>query len=62
MFLNISADENKNIIVERHNRQLDKFIFLCTSLYTENAQVVDYSFEINQEKYFGKDKKNHRIT
>jgi len=53
MFLKIEKVDD-NIIIERHNRTLDKFIYAVVSLYTENGNIVDNSFEINQERYFGR--------
>lgn len=53
MFLNFEK-ENDDIIIQRHNRTLDKFLYVAVNLYTENGQIVDKSFEINKEKYFGR--------
>jgi cellobiose phosphorylase len=53
MFLKFEKEEN-NIIIERHSRNLDKFMYAAVCLYTENDQIVDNSFEINKEKYLGR--------
>lgn len=49
LFLNISKEEE--ILVERHNRELNKFLYLATTLYTENANKVDNSFELKNGIY-----------
>ncbi|MCI8309282.1 MAG: hypothetical protein HFJ45_03560 [Clostridia bacterium] len=61
MFLKFDK-ENDNIIVERHSRELDKFMYLATCLYTESGQIVDNGFEINKEKYFGRGISNEPIS
>ncbi len=53
MFLKYERKEN-DIIIERRNRDLTKFMYLATSLYTEKGQIVDTGFEIDKEKYLGR--------
>ncbi len=53
MFLSFDRD-NEDLVVERHNRNLDDFTYIAVSLYTENDKKVDSSFEIDSEKYLGR--------
>ena len=53
MFLKFDIEDD-NLIVERHNRELDEFLYVAVSLYTENAKKVDSSFEIDAEKFIGR--------
>jgi len=53
MFLKFYQD-GEDIIMERHNQTLDEFLYVAVHLYTENAKKVDSSFEIDGEKYFGR--------
>lgn len=53
MFLKFKK-ENDNIIIERKSRDLKKIMYLATTLYTENGQIVDTGFEIDKEKYLGR--------
>ena len=48
-------EKNENIIFEKRNRNLDAFLYLATSLYTENDQIVDFEYEIDKEKYLGRE-------
>lgn len=48
-------EENENIILERKDRNLKKSIYLATTLYTENEQIVDFEYEIDKEKYLGRE-------
>ena len=53
MFLNFEKN-NDNILIERKSKSLDKFMYAAVSLYTENGEIVDNGFEIDQEKYLGR--------
>ena len=53
MFLSFDREDD-DLIVERHNRNLDEFLYMAVCLYTENAKKVDNSFEIDCEKYLGR--------
>ena len=53
MFLKF-FEEDGIITVERHNRNLDKFLYMAVNLFTENAKEVDNYFEIDGEKYLGR--------
>jgi len=53
MFLRFS-EENGIITVERHNRDLDQYLYMAVDLFTENAKEVDNYFEIDSEKYLGR--------
>lgn len=46
--------EDEDLIVERHNRNLDEFLYMAVCLCTENGKKVDNSFEIEAEKYIGR--------
>ena len=46
---------NENIIFEKRNRSLKNSKFLATTLYTENEQIVDFEYEIDKEKYLGRE-------
>ena len=48
-------ENNSNIIVERKDRKLEESFYLATTLYTENEQIVDFEYEIDKEKYFGRE-------
>ena len=37
-----------------NSRDLKKIMYLATTLYTENGQIVDTGFEIDKEKYLGR--------
>ena len=47
--------QNDNIIVERKDRNLKEKFYLATTLYTENEQIVDFEYEIDKEKYLGRE-------
>ena len=47
--------ENDNLIFEKRDRNLLENKYICTCLYTENEQVVDFEFEIDREKYYGRE-------
>ncbi len=51
-------EENENIIVERKDRELKNKLYLATNLYTENEQVGDFEYEIDREKYYGREENN----
>lgn len=48
-------EENENIIVEKRDRNLTEKTYLSTNLYTENEQIVDFEYEIDREKYLGRE-------
>ena len=58
LFINVE-EENENIIVQKKDRRLKDYLYLATSLYTENEQILDFEFEIDKEKYYGRE--NFRI-
>ena len=53
MFLNFDKQEDE-LVVERHNRTLDSFLYTAVNLCTENAKKVDNFFELDCEKYLGR--------
>jgi len=61
-------EENENIILQRKSRDLKESIFVATTLYTESDQIVNFEYEIDEEKYQGRENydfpqmvKNQRI-
>lgn len=48
-------EENENIIVNRKSRDSDETIYLATTLYTESDQIVNFEYEIDEEKYQGRE-------
>ena len=48
-------EENENIIFEKRDRYLKIYKYLAANLYTENEQIVDFEYEINKEKYLGRE-------
>ena len=46
---------NENIIFEKKDRNLVNNKYLATTLYTENEQLVDFEYEIDKEKYLGRE-------
>ena len=48
-------EKNENIIFEKRNRNLQNSKYLATTLYTENEQFVDFEYEIEKEKYLGRE-------
>ncbi len=50
LFLKLE-EENENITVQRKSRDLENSVFLATTLYTESDQIVNFEYEIDQEKY-----------
>ena len=54
LFMKIE-EKNENIIFEKRDRYLNSYKYLATTLYTENEQIVDFEFEINKEKYLGRE-------
>ena len=46
---------NENIIFEKKDRDLVNNKYLATTLYTENEQLVDFEYEIDKEKYLGRE-------
>lgn len=51
-----------NIIIERRSRNLEKFMYLASCLYTEKGQIVDKGFEIDGERYFGRENFDYPIA
>ena len=47
--------EDENIIFEKKDRDNKKSRYLATALYTENEQIVDFEYEIDKEKYLGRE-------
>lgn len=54
MFLKFE-EEKETILVQRKSRNLEKSLFLATTLYTESDQIVNFEYEIDQEKYQGRE-------
>ena len=54
LFMKIE-EENENLIFEKKDRELEKSKFLATTLYTEDEQIVDFEYEIDKEKYLGRE-------
>ncbi len=48
-------EKDENIIFEKRNRNLVNSKYLATTLYTENEQIVDFEYEIDKEKYLGRE-------
>lgn len=46
---------NENIVFEKRDRDLEQSKYLATTLYTENEQIVEFEYEINKEKYLGRE-------
>jgi cyclic beta-1,2-glucan synthetase len=46
---------NENIIFEKRDRNLKSPKYLATTLYTENEQIVNFEYEIDKEKYLGRE-------
>ena len=46
---------NDNLIFEKRDRNLVENKYIVMSLYTENEQVVDFEYEIDREKYYGRE-------
>ena len=46
---------DENIIFEKKDRNTLESKYLATSLYTENEQIVDFEYEIDKEKYIGRE-------
>jgi len=52
----IRFEESKeDIIVEKIDRDLKNNIYMATTLYTENEELVDFEYEIDKEKYYGRE-------
>ncbi len=47
--------QDDNIIVERKNRGSGKKIYLATTLYTESECIGDLEYEIDKEKFLGRE-------
>lgn len=48
-------ENDENIIFEKKDRDTGENMYLATTLYTENEQIVDFEYEINKEKYLGRE-------
>ena len=48
-------EKNENIIFEKRDRENLSKTYLATTLYTENEQIVDFEYEIDKEKYLGRE-------
>ena len=48
-------EENENIVFEKKDRDNNQNKYFATTLYTENEQFVDFEYEINKEKYLGRE-------
>ena len=53
MFLKFYREDNE-LIIERHHRDMNRFLYMAIDLYTENARIVDQAFELDAEKYLGR--------
>ena len=53
LFMKIDM-ENDNIIFEKKDRNELKKYYIATTLYTENEEIVDFEYEIDREKYYGR--------
>jgi len=67
LFLKMNV-QKENIIVERMDRRLREEVYLGATLYTENEEIVDFEYEIDKEKYYGRENiglpqmvKNHKV-
>ena len=47
--------ENENIIVRRKSRDLLENLYLATTLYVESAEMTHFEYEIDSEKYYGRE-------
>lgn len=54
MFLKYE-EENENIIVKRTSRDLEKMHYLATTLYSEDGEIMNFEYEIDREKYQGRE-------
>lgn len=54
LFMKLS-ELNENIVFEKKNRNTFETKYLATTLYTENEQIVDFEYEIDREKYLGRE-------
>ena len=52
MRLNFRGD---NLVFEKRDRDTGLKRYLSTALYTENEQIVDFEYEIDKEKYYGRE-------
>ena len=52
----LKVEEKKgNLIVERRDKNFRQKLYLATTLYTENEQIGDFEYEIDKEKYLGRE-------
>ena len=54
LFMKIE-EKNENMIFEKRDRYLNDFKYLVACLHTENEQIVDFEYEIDKEKYLGRE-------
>lgn len=54
LFMKINEDK-ENIIFEKKDRNKEESRYFATTLYTENEQIVDFEYEFDREKYFGRE-------
>ena len=54
IFLKVE-EKNENLIVERKDNNLKQNLYLATTLYTENEQIGDFEYEIDKERYLGRE-------
>ncbi len=54
LFLKLEEEE-ENLIVQRKSRDLESSLYLATTLYTESDQIVNFEYEIDGEKYQGRE-------
>ncbi len=48
-------EEEETIFVQRKSRNLEESLYLATTLYTESDQIVNFEYEIDGEKYQGRE-------
>ncbi len=46
---------NENVVFEKKDRNDEENKYLATTLYTENEQLVEFEYEIDKEKYLGRE-------
>ena len=54
LFMKITKS-GENLIFQKRDRELKEKRYIATSLYTENEQIVDFEYEIDREKYIGRE-------
>lgn len=48
-------EENQNLIVSRKSRESNDALYLATTLYTESDEIVNFEYEMDGEKYYGRE-------